>query len=297
MVANLKSYIADVIDAEMSSITLGDVAYSLSLRPSYQHRHICLVKSLEDARDQLQAIISKGSDVGGGDVQKVDCSESLETARVALLSALDGNDRGGQLVTYLHQQASLWHKGAKVEFSTLYQSGVYSKAPLPGYVFVKERLWIEPAVFPDEVQPLRVNVVNEDEVLAPSKPNLYCYEWRAQPVILNNARQNNRSGDLASESLSNHLVFWDVGGVAKARYHERNDCINVINADVFSQQSDSQFSLQMESAEQLKELAEALSNRERPVTVIENCAFLDVPSPAPNISRSSAADIMNWQQQ
>ncbi|MBL4671498.1 MAG: SDR family NAD(P)-dependent oxidoreductase [Arenicella sp.] len=280
----------------MSSATIGDVAYSLSLRPSYPHRHICLVTSLEDAGDKLQAIILKDREVDGAAFQQAACSDQLETTLAVLLSALDGDDSGGQRVTSLHRQASLWHKGAAVDFSVLYQSQTYNKVPLPAYVFVKEKLWIEPAALPAEERHSTASSVNKDEILAPSKPNLYCYEWRAQPVILNNATQNNLSASLDSESLSSQLIFWDGGGVAKARYQQSNDCINVIDAKAFSQQSESQFTLQMESAEQLKELAETLIIQKRSVSVIEYCAFLDIPNQAQNLSSSSAEELLRWQQ-
>ena len=291
MIANLEHYLTHSETIESHSISVGDVCRSLCDRPSYQYRYVALVTSLEDALEELQAIAAGGLFTGDVSLLNKACIERLAHKQDVLLKASSEGEEYNERVSNLCDQANRWLHGEPLDLSNVIDKSIYRKVMLPGYAFVKERFWVEPA------QPLvsEQNYTNAgiaaDGALADHEPRLHCYEWRSRPLVRNTQRLVGLS---VNSELGAQLVFCDKLGVANAHYQDNEGHLSVSHSDRFSQTSKSSFELDIGVDDHLDNLTTMLREQDCSIELIECFTFLDIPEQVLEEQALSQA-LLDWQ--
>jgi polyketide synthase PksJ len=294
MMASLQGYLSGRSLTKPQAISVADICYSLSLRPDYSCRYACLVTSVDDAFDALIAMTSNEKLSQDTNLLSSYTQQQLGDRQTVLLAEYVGNSGYLDRITDLHRQAAAWTKGESVDIGSLFQAGAYNKTPLPGYAFVRERLWVEPAETLYQQSNTEPEVARDERATYNQGPRLYCYEWRSLPLLKTNRAQAESPVRDESESVNGQLVFKDKGGVAESLYLGDRNCVTVSDAADFSQPSKSMFELNLSAVDQLSKLAGKLREYKASVTVIECFTFLDIDENV-NDSSNYSQHLLGWQ--
>jgi polyketide synthase PksN len=141
----LKAYIQAMhAYLDKAEVELTDFAYTLQVgRDEMPERLAVVVSSSEELKKKLEAIFQGGESPlhsYRGTVRNTNNKDTKSLTAINAVSVSPGETPLSQ--DELSRLAELWVSGSKIDWRTLYKSGVPRRISIPTYPFAKERYWI-----------------------------------------------------------------------------------------------------------------------------------------------------------